>query len=71
MMRANGRSFSDKYDILHFMSIPDGAVNFQFENDKVVHIDGMTDDMGQFIWTLASSFACSDLPDSHYARCNK
>src|SRR5207253_9527534 len=43
-MKANGKPFSKEYDILHFLSIPDGAVNFQFENDKVMHIDGVTDD---------------------------
>jgi hypothetical protein len=39
-MKANGKPFSDKYDILHFLSIPDGPANFTFENDKVVHICG-------------------------------
>jgi hypothetical protein len=72
-MKANGRPFDCKYDQLHFTSIPDGVVNFQFENDKVVHIYGWTD-TSEFSWgnTIPGvPYACSDLPGSRYARCNK
>jgi hypothetical protein len=79
-MKTDGKPFSDKE--LHFLSIPDGPVNFRFENDKAININGVTDD-GQFLWNLTAppdtpsrwrignQFACSDLPGSNYARCNK
>jgi hypothetical protein len=74
-MKANGKPSSDpKYDTLHFLSITNGAVNFQFENDKAVIIFGVVDDGPggvNFIWNQAQSFACSDLPGSRYPRCNK
>jgi hypothetical protein len=73
-MKANGRPTSKEYDVLHFLSVTNGDVNFQFENDKAVIIFGVVDDAPSgvnFIWNQAQSFACSDLPGSHYARCNK
>jgi hypothetical protein len=72
-MKANGRLW-EQDKVLHFLSIPNGAINFGIENDKVVRIFGVVDDMPlgvNFIWNQAESFACSDLPGSHYARCNK
>ena len=74
-MKANGKPSSNpKYDTLHFLSITNGDVNFQFENDKAVIIFGVVDDAPSgvnFIWNPAQSLACSDLPGSRYARCNK
>jgi hypothetical protein len=72
-MKANGRPWEHD-TVLHFLSVPNGAVNFGFENDKVVRIFGSMDDMPggiNFLWNPAQSIACSDLRGSHYARCNK
>jgi hypothetical protein len=78
-MKANGR-WLDHDTMLHFVSIADdnqgGDVNFAFKNDKVVRIVGSMDGehMIEFIWNPAFHgslpSACSDLPGSHYARCN-
>jgi hypothetical protein len=73
-MKANGKPFSDKYDILHFLSIPDGPANFTFENDKVVHIYGNVDSSKEFSWGNTGPdvpYACSDLSGSRYPRCDK
>jgi hypothetical protein len=69
------------YNRLHFLSAADiysGIVNFSFEGDKVVHIYGTVDfditSSMEFSWGNTSPdvpFACSDLPGSRYARCNK
>jgi hypothetical protein len=82
-MKANGRPLGiNEQNVLHFVSTaPDsccgGDVNFEIENDKVVRIFGSMDGarMTEFIWNPAYHGAapnpCSDLPGSHYARCNK
>jgi hypothetical protein len=77
-------SWFDENKTLHYMS---GAgnhssmVNFIFEGDKVVRIYADVDiDLNppnrpmNFNWgntDPGAPFACSDLPGSHHARCNK
>jgi hypothetical protein len=73
---ANGR-LVDHDKTLHFAStaVNGGWLNFRFENDRVVIIFALmvADDgtHGDFIWNQANHFACSDLPDSYYKRCNE
>jgi hypothetical protein len=79
-MRAIGRPLGT---IVHFVSRDDnypGGVDLTFEGDRVVLISGRVDPPESekrlwFIWNPAyhgpTSTPCSDLPSSHYGRCNK
>jgi hypothetical protein len=82
-MKAIGRPFVGEEAVLHFVSVADrysGDMNFAFEGDHVVRIFGIVDSGGSgktmsFIWNPAYHgslpSACSDLPGSHYPRCEK
>jgi hypothetical protein len=79
-MKAIGRPLGP---IVHFVSFADnypGGVNLTIEGDRVVLISATVDSPEDgktmwFIWNPAyhgpTSMPCSDLPDSHYARCGK
>ena len=69
-MKANGRLVGTH---LHFITVYTGVVDFMFENDKVVIIYGRGADGDEFIWNNQEQeiFACSDLPNSDYDRCNR
>lgn len=77
-MKAIGRPLPRKAYTLHFVSVADhpnsGDMNFEIEGDRVVRIFGVTDS-GEFLWNSGyhgpGAIPCSDLPDSHYARCNE
>jgi hypothetical protein len=83
-MRAIGRPLGKgEEDVLHFNSVADrysGYMNFDIKDDRVMRIFGIVDSGENgptlsFIWNPAYHGplpnACSDLPGSHYARCNK
>jgi hypothetical protein len=72
-MKANGRLVNTH---LHFITVYTGVVDFTFENDKVVIIQGWGMEgagANEFIWNNQEQeiFACSDLPGSDYDRCNR
>ena len=77
-MKAIGRPLPRTAYTLHFVSVADqpncGDMNFEIEGDRVVRIFGVTDS-GEFLWNSGyhgpGAIPCSDLPDSHYARCNE
>jgi hypothetical protein len=77
-MKAIGRPLPGKEYTLHFVSVADqsnsGDMNFEIDGDRVVRIFGVTDS-GEFLWNSGyhgpGAIPCSDLPDSHYARCNE
>jgi hypothetical protein len=77
-MEAIGRPLPGKEYTLHFVSVADqpnsGDMNFEIDGDRVVRIFGVTDS-GEFLWNSGyhgpGAIPCSDLPDSHYARCNE
>jgi hypothetical protein len=75
-MKANGRTMEIG---LHFNSMADrysGDVNLKFEGDRVVLVTALVDGGDQlmsFSWNPEDDGAerspCSDLPGSHYAKC--
>jgi hypothetical protein len=80
-MQDSGRPIEGE-DGLHFNSVADrdsGDVNLRFYGDRVELVTASVDrDSGpdvEFIWNPHPDgmppYACSDLPGSHYARCNK
>jgi hypothetical protein len=83
-MKAIGRPLGKgEEDVLHFVSVADrysGDMNFEIKDDRVVRIFGIVDSGENgptlsFTWNPAYNgplpSACSDLPGSHYAKCDK